>query len=131
MILPRVNKTFIPNGSGIQQKTKQKKQFSKPLNDANQMEITSYLPKIKQQKKLTEAKEQTKIDEFTLAKSEKVVPKNIESLSLEERELAKKKIMAASNVACTLVYMDGSSLLRPGTTNPQVFLYVYSPFFRY
>ena len=120
MILPRVNKTFIPNGSGIQQKTKQKKQFSKPLNDANQMEITSYLPKIKQQKKLTKAKEQTKIDEFSLAKSEKVVPKNIESLSLEERELAKKKIMAASNVAFTLVYMDGSSLLRPGTTNPQV-----------
>ena len=125
MIMPQENSTLVQNGSRIQQKTKQDKQSSKPINYSTQTEITSYLPMIKQQKKLFTAKEQTKIDEFSLAKSQKkVAAEKIESLSLEERELAKKQIMTASNVACTLEYVDGSTLLRSGTTKTQVILFL-------
>ena len=53
-------------------------------------------------------------------KSEKSVEENVEAMNSEERELIEKKIVAASNVACTLIYADGSTLLRPATTNSPV-----------
>ena len=105
--------------SKLPQKTKNPKD-SKSMHSASQMEITSYLPKVKHQKNNTKAKEETNIEDTISAKSGKEAAENIESMSLEERELVKKKILAASNIACSLVYVDGSTLLRPSTTRSLV-----------
>ena len=118
--MPVQNSASIQNdskSSKLQQKTKIPKD-SKPI--LSQMEITSYLPKVKHQKNNTKAKEETNIEDTISAKTGKEAAENIESMSLEERELVKKKILAASNIACSLVYVDGSTLLRPSTTRSLV-----------
>ena len=119
MITPVENSAYKQNDLKLQQKVKHPTEVSKPMHAANQMDITSYLPKVKHHRKNTKAK-QTNIQDFSSAKSEKVAAENIESMSLEEREVVTKKILAASTVACTLVYVDGSTLLRPSTTKSVV-----------
>ena len=84
----------------------------------NQTDITSYLPKVKNQKR--SAKVDARAGDCIYGKLEKEGAKNIKSMSFEDRKLMKKKILDASNIACTLVFADGSTLLRPGKTKSPV-----------
>lgn len=56
-----------------------------------------------------------KIQDFGLlvGKTDKMNKMNIETMSEEQRELFSSEILSASNIACTLVYSTGDTLLRP------------------
>lgn len=105
------------NDSKIHDKIEYPIESSKrPMHAASsQMEITSYLPKVKQSKSNA-----NNIENRSSAVSSNPAAENIQRMSCEEKELVKKKILSASDVACTLLYMDGSSLLRPGAAKSQV-----------
>ena len=116
MVTPVQKNSFKKNDLGCDAKLQQKVPKA-----GGQMDITSYLPKVKPLKKTTKAEEQTcTVKDIDSGKLKNVAEENVESMNWEERELVKKKILAASNISCTLVYIDGSTLLRPGTTKTPV-----------
>ena len=93
------------------------------LSTGSNMNITSHFAKVKHQRTITAKnsekstmKRQTKIQEFSsLVTETKKLTKScisMETISDEEREFLRREILSASNVACTLVFGDGRTLLR-------------------